>query len=445
MIGVAGSPGAVSYSGAVHAASHKPNHARLASDHGADRRAPSQHPAAKHPAIKHAPARHAPAPKHKQVARHQTASHHPAVHHAAVHHAAAHRLSHAHSVLPTKPYLIYDSTTPSAIPAHRNAAAYATGNYAASPGQMTGRHQVLWIDTTGYDPHASVLDVEPGDATPALAANWAKNRLAADPHAVARLYTFRNEWPAVQAAVARPAAPDAVPHPLVDRRPDRCAAHRSRFVRHPVVLGLQLRHHHSRSPLLMVLLDGASPAPSPRPAAAEVPFPDPAAAGTNFRSRRTRTIFRFPGTTRSWPYTTWLCGSFASSWPGAGCLVTWPGAASIAASSEQWQAGYAPPGWDTLTRHLRAAHYPDSLIEAAGLARRIATRAAPRYVQGPGRAADPGRPRRRRRVHRPGCSARRAGRAQVPEQPDDPAVRQAGRAVWPVGGPHRPWPPGQLR
>lgn len=37
---------------------------------------------------------------------------------------------------------------------------------------------------------------------------------------------------------------------------------------------------------------------------------------------------------------------------------------------QQWQAGRAPTGWDTLTRHLRAAHYPDSLIEAAGLARR---------------------------------------------------------------------------
>jgi DNA primase len=35
-----------------------------------------------------------------------------------------------------------------------------------------------------------------------------------------------------------------------------------------------------------------------------------------------------------------------------------------------WQAGYAPPGWDSLVRHLRAAYYPDSLIEAAGLARR---------------------------------------------------------------------------
>ena len=37
---------------------------------------------------------------------------------------------------------------------------------------------------------------------------------------------------------------------------------------------------------------------------------------------------------------------------------------------QRWQAGYAHPSWDGLTRHLRAAGYPDTLIEAAGLARR---------------------------------------------------------------------------
>jgi len=36
----------------------------------------------------------------------------------------------------------------------------------------------------------------------------------------------------------------------------------------------------------------------------------------------------------------------------------------------RWQVGYAPPGPDTLTRHLRALGYPDAVIEAAGLARR---------------------------------------------------------------------------
>ncbi|HEY1919602.1 MAG TPA: toprim domain-containing protein [Streptosporangiaceae bacterium] len=36
----------------------------------------------------------------------------------------------------------------------------------------------------------------------------------------------------------------------------------------------------------------------------------------------------------------------------------------------QWQVGYAPAQWTALTSNLRAAGYPDSLIEASGLARR---------------------------------------------------------------------------
>jgi DNA primase len=40
------------------------------------------------------------------------------------------------------------------------------------------------------------------------------------------------------------------------------------------------------------------------------------------------------------------------------------------AVQQRWQAGYAPAGWDALTRYLRDAGYPDQLIEASGLARR---------------------------------------------------------------------------
>jgi len=40
------------------------------------------------------------------------------------------------------------------------------------------------------------------------------------------------------------------------------------------------------------------------------------------------------------------------------------------AVQDHWLAGYAPAAWDALTRHLRTAGFPDSLIEAAGLARR---------------------------------------------------------------------------
>jgi len=100
-----------------------------------------------------------------------------------------------------KNYQMYDSVTPSAIPAHQVAAGYATGTYAASPSQFAGQRKVLWIDTIGSDPKASALDVEPGDATPGIAASWAQARLAHDPHAIARIYTMMSEWPSVQAAI----------------------------------------------------------------------------------------------------------------------------------------------------------------------------------------------------------------------------------------------------
>src|SRR5258706_517293 len=35
----------------------------------------------------------------------------------------------------------------------------------------------------------------------------------------------------------------------------------------------------------------------------------------------------------------------------------------------RWHVGYAPAGWDTLTRHLRTAGFTDSLLVAGGLAR----------------------------------------------------------------------------
>ncbi len=81
-------------------------------------------------------------------------------------------------------------------------ATYATGGYAVSPSQVAGRKTVLWIDTTGADYAASILDVEPGDATPTMAASWAWHRLHDRPRALARIYTMRSEWPAVKAAVA---------------------------------------------------------------------------------------------------------------------------------------------------------------------------------------------------------------------------------------------------
>ncbi len=120
---------------------------------------------------------------------------------------AASALRASHHARPGRWYSIYDSVTPGAIPAHHAVATYATGNYAVSRHQVTSRRTVLWIDTTGYDYAASILDVEPGDATPTLAAQWAWHRLHRYPHSLARIYTMMSEWPAVKAAVAGFPAP----------------------------------------------------------------------------------------------------------------------------------------------------------------------------------------------------------------------------------------------
>lgn len=81
-------------------------------------------------------------------------------------------------------------------------ATYSTGRYAAPASEVAGRGPVLWIDTTGRDYKASALDVEPGNVGPQQAAEWVQGRLSKYPHDIAHIYTFRAEWPAVQAAVA---------------------------------------------------------------------------------------------------------------------------------------------------------------------------------------------------------------------------------------------------
>jgi hypothetical protein len=103
---------------------------------------------------------------------------------------------------PAKPYTIYDSVTPSSIPSGQPAAVYANGNYAASSSQMAGHKSVLWIDTNGSDPNANVLDVEPGDATPAGAEQWVKERLSSNHHAIAVVYTMLSDWQQVKDDVA---------------------------------------------------------------------------------------------------------------------------------------------------------------------------------------------------------------------------------------------------
>jgi hypothetical protein len=104
---------------------------------------------------------------------------------------------------PPQPYQLYDSVTPSAIPSSSQAVAvYSNGHYAASPGQVGQRGLTLWIDTNGSNPHADVLDVEPGDATPTQAAAWVQQKLNASPNSTAIVYTMRSQWGAVQDAVS---------------------------------------------------------------------------------------------------------------------------------------------------------------------------------------------------------------------------------------------------
>jgi hypothetical protein len=101
-----------------------------------------------------------------------------------------------------RPYLIFDSVTPAAIPAGHEIATYIDGPFPVSPAEVAGRGPVLWIDINGTDPSASVLDVEPGCATVSAAPGWVTRRLTAAPDALAIIYTMRSEWPAAQAAVA---------------------------------------------------------------------------------------------------------------------------------------------------------------------------------------------------------------------------------------------------
>jgi hypothetical protein len=102
-----------------------------------------------------------------------------------------------------QPYVMYDSVDPSAVPAGQRMATYVDGPYAVSASQVAGHGSVLWIDTNGSSPKAaSALDVEPGDATPAGAAQWVQQKLTASPDSTAVVYTMRSEWPQVQSAIS---------------------------------------------------------------------------------------------------------------------------------------------------------------------------------------------------------------------------------------------------
>jgi hypothetical protein len=108
----------------------------------------------------------------------------------------------ASQAAPSQPYLIYDSTEPYAVPAGQPVATYVDGPFAVPASEVAGHGQVLWIDTNGSDPQAGALDVEPGDATPAGAAQWVQQKLSASPKSTAVIYTMLSEWPQVQSYIS---------------------------------------------------------------------------------------------------------------------------------------------------------------------------------------------------------------------------------------------------
>jgi hypothetical protein len=141
---------------------------------------------------------HAPAAKHSPAAT-------PAPAQATEHH--RHHHHHAAQVQVTaaaqpKPFLIYDSVNPQAIPGDPVVATYADGPHPNSPSEVANFSHVMWVDIDASDPHADALDIEPGCATPSEAPGWVSARLNADPHGVAILYTMISQWATVKADVS---------------------------------------------------------------------------------------------------------------------------------------------------------------------------------------------------------------------------------------------------
>ena len=143
------------------------------------------------PAVKHSPAA-TPAPA--QATEHRRHHHH--------HHHAAAQAQVAATQPQPKPFLIYDSVNPQAIPGDPVVATYADGPHPDSPSEVAQFSHVMWVDIDASDPHADALDIEPGCASPSEAAGWVSARLNADPHGVAILYTMISQWATVKADVS---------------------------------------------------------------------------------------------------------------------------------------------------------------------------------------------------------------------------------------------------
>ena len=89
--------------------------------------------------------------------------------------------------------IMRDSTTLTDIPVHDTdiVAVYRNGRYAVTLHQVRARfptQPIAWIDVNGTRPDADVLDVEPGDVTPAGAVPWVKAKRLRQLQATHELY-----------------------------------------------------------------------------------------------------------------------------------------------------------------------------------------------------------------------------------------------------------------
>lgn len=98
-------------------------------------------------------------------------------------------------------FTMYDAVTEEAIPAGKPVAGYSNGNYVSDPGAYKSPVDIKWIDVTGENHNAQVLDLEPGNGGPSMAAGWVAERIAEHPDDIAIIYTMKSWWEPVKQSI----------------------------------------------------------------------------------------------------------------------------------------------------------------------------------------------------------------------------------------------------
>lgn len=140
----------------------------------------------------------------------------------ATHHVAAPLIKVVHHTAQpaTGAYGLYDSADPAGIPKGKIQALYATGSYTGSAADVKGHPRTLWVDVTGGDPHADVLDIEDSDSHWWQAGPWAAEAHKDHPNRPVIIYTAYGTWKYAQESVAAyhvkvkwwVASPSGTPH-----------------------------------------------------------------------------------------------------------------------------------------------------------------------------------------------------------------------------------------